>query len=75
MADVEIPTNVENDEHYESHALGCVAYFLNPGEVYLFALTCSSALAAVRKVHKGGSACQSSAVLLLPGQCAARLCV
>ena len=47
--------------------LGCVVDLLDPGEVYLFALTGFSSLAAVHEIHYGGGACQSSAALLPPG--------
>ena len=55
------------NEAWNNLPLGCVADFIDPGEVYVFALTCSSSLAAVHEIHCGSGACQSSAVLLPPG--------
>jgi len=36
--------------------LGCMVDLLDPGEVYLFALTGFSSLAAVHEIHYGGGA-------------------
>ena len=58
---------ITTNETWQNIPLTRVVGFLDPEEVYPFALTCSSSLAAVHEIHYGGGACQSSAALLPPG--------
>ena len=49
MAEEEIITPVALEDMPLTH----VVRYLDSGEVYIFALTCSTSLAAVQAVHKG----------------------
>jgi len=47
--------------------LGRVEDFLDPEEVYVFALTCSSSLAAVHEIHRGAVPARALRCFFFPG--------
>jgi len=55
------------NEAWNNLPLGCVADFIDPGEVYVFALTCSSSLAAVHEIHRGAVPARALRCFFPPG--------
>ena len=63
MAEEEITTPISLEDMPLTH----VVRYLDSGEVYLFALTCSTSLAAVQAVHKGVVPARSLRCFFPPG--------
>ena len=63
MADVGPNPN----EAWKDLPLGSGADVLDPGEVYVFALTCSSSLAAVHEIHRGAVPARALRCFFPPG--------